>query len=68
MKGRSRQSRSARAPLAISDPRLPRIHGSNRTGYDRAGGVVRLHPRDSTRDVVDLYNRVRVGTKVTVVR
>jgi lipoprotein-anchoring transpeptidase ErfK/SrfK len=44
-----------------------RIHGSNEPqtiGYAVSSGCIRM----TTADVVDLYNRTRVGTKVVVLR
>jgi lipoprotein-anchoring transpeptidase ErfK/SrfK len=44
-----------------------RIHGSNEPetiGYAVSSGCIRM----TNADVVDLYNRTRVGTKVVVLR
>jgi lipoprotein-anchoring transpeptidase ErfK/SrfK len=44
-----------------------RIHGSNEPetiGYAVSSGCIRM----TNADVVDLYNRTRVGTKVMVLR
>jgi lipoprotein-anchoring transpeptidase ErfK/SrfK len=49
------------------DNSLYRIHGSNEPetiGQAVSSGCIRM----TNEDVVDLYNRVRVGTKVIVVR
>ena len=65
MKGGPDNPLGARAMYLGSS--LSRIHGSNEPdtiGQAVSSGCIRM----TNEDVVDLYNRVRVGTKVTVVR
>ena len=57
----ARRPRHVSRRLALPHPRL------ERAGDDRPGGVLRLHPHDQ-RGRVDLYSRVRVGTRVVVLR
>ena len=46
---------------------LYRIHGSNKSDTIGGCGLVRLHPHDEPRHG-RLYGRVRIGTKVVVLR
>ena len=62
----ARTTRSARAPC-ISARSLYRIHGSNEPetiGQAVSSGCIRM----INEDVIDLYKRVKVGTRVVVLR